>query len=184
MPESGIVKAIILSGGVGTRLRPITEYIPKPLVPLCNIPIIEWQIRYFKKFGIKEFIVSSGYLSKQIVDYLKIKNFEVKIKHSVEKSPLGTGGALKKATKYLDDDNFFVLNGDVITNIDLKKLTIHQNSLAVVPLRTSYGVVQVENVQVKQFKEKPEIEGYWMNAGLYYLNKEIVKYLPNKGNIE
>ena len=178
------MKAIILSGGMGTRLRPITDYIPKGLVPVDNIPIIDWQIRYFKKFGIKDFVICTGYLSKELVIYLESKIFGVKIKYSVEKTPLGTGGALKKALKYVDDDNFFVINGDIITNIDLMKLKSHPNSIAIIPLRTKYGVVYVSGNKVQGFEEKPEICTHWMNAGIYYLNMEIVKYLPNIGNLE
>lgn len=181
---SAIVRAIILSGGMGTRLRPITDYVPKGLVPVDNIPIIDWQIRYFKKFGIKDFVICMGHLSKELVSYLESKNFGVKIKYSVEKTPLGTGGALKKALKYADDDNFFVINGDIITNIDLMKLKSRPNSIAIIPLRTKYGVVHVSGNKIQGFEEKPEICDHWMNAGIYYLNIEIMKYLPNVGNLE
>ena len=68
------MKAIILAGGLGKRLKPITDFVPKPLVPINNIPIIEWQIRYLKKFGIKNFIICTGYKTDQIENYLKIKN--------------------------------------------------------------------------------------------------------------
>ena len=184
MPEFVIVKAVILSGGKGKRLRPITDYMPKPLVPVCDIPIIEWQIRYFKKFGIKEIIICAGYLSEQIINYLETKDFGIKIQYSIERVPLGTGGALKKAQKYIDEKNFFVINGDVITNIDFRKLKTHANSIAVIPLRTTFGVVHIVDNQVKRFEEKPEISSHWMNTGIYYLNKDIFKYLPRKGNIE
>jgi len=179
-----IVKAIILSGGMGKRLKPLTDYVPKSLVPVCDVPIIEWQIKYFKKFGIKDIIVCTGHLSKTLTSYLDSKNFGVRIQYSNEAVPLGTGGAIKKALKYVDDDNFFVINGDVITNIDLKKLQTHQNAMAVIPLRTAYGVVHVSREKVTKFEEKPEIFNHWMNAGIYYLNKEILKQLPTKGNIE
>ena len=92
------MKAIILAGGRGKRLKQVTDYVPKPLIPLDNIPIIEWQIRYLKKFGIKEIIICTGYKTEQIENYLHIKNnFGVKIRFSKEQSPLGTGGAIKKA---------------------------------------------------------------------------------------
>lgn len=178
------MKAIILSGGMGTRLRPITDYVPKGLVPVDNIPIIDWQIRYFKKFGIKDFVICTGYLSKELVTHLESKNFGVKIKYSVEKTPLGTGGALKKALEDVDDDSFFVINGDIITNIDLMKLKSQSNSIAIIPLRTTYGVIHVSGNKVQGFEEKPEICDHWMNAGIYYLNIDMMKYLPNVGNME
>ena len=178
------MKAIILSGGLGKRLKPLTDYVPKPLVPIDNIPIIDWQIKYFKKFGIKDIVVCTGHLSKTIISHLESKNFGIKFRYSNESTPLGTGGAVRKALKDIDDDNFFVINGDVITNIDLNKLKSYSNSVAVIPLRTAYGVVHVSGEKIEKFEEKPEIFNHWMNAGIYYLNKEVMKYLPKKGNIE
>jgi NDP-sugar pyrophosphorylase family protein len=179
-----IVKAVILSGGMGKRLRPITDYLPKPLVPIDGIPIIEWQIKYFKKFGIKEFVICTGYHSDQIADYLSQKKLNVNIQFSIEKTALGTGGALKNASKFLDEETFYVINGDVITNLDLKKLRMKKNSMAVIPLRTAFGIVYLTGNRVQRFEEKPQISHYWINAGLYYLEKDIIKLLPRIGNIE
>ena len=179
------MKALILSGGVGKRLKPITDYVPKSLVPINNVPIIEWQIRYFKKFGIKEFVICSGYKNEQIKNYLEAKkNLGVKIQYSIEKTPLGTGGAIKKASRFINEPNFFVINGDVITDLDPRKLKSKLNSIAVVPLRTSFGIVDIQDDKVTRFYEKPIISQYWMNAGVYYLSTEIMKFMPKKGNIE
>ena len=178
------MKAVLLSGGLGKRLRPITDYIPKPLVPLDNTPIIEWQIRYFKKFGIKEFVICAGYRSDHIVHYLESKNFGVDIMYSIEKTPLGTAGAIRKAQNHIGSDSFFVINGDVITNLDLRKLKKYQNAIAVIPLRTSFGLVRIDDGRVQKFEEKPEISHIWMNAGVYYLSSNVFKYLPRVGNIE
>lgn len=179
-----MLKAIILAGGRGKRLRPITDYIPKPLVPIKNIPIIEWQIKYLKKFGIDEIIICTGYKQDIIEHYLNIKNIGVKIKFSVEKSPLGTGGAIKKAAKLINEKSFFVINGDTITNIDLKELAKKQNSLASIELRTNFGILETNNDKIIKFREKKEIVGVWMNAGIYHLEKNILKDLPLKGDIE
>ena len=117
------MNAIILAGGRGKRLKPITDYVPKSLIPLDNIPIIEWQIRYLKKFRVNTIIICTGYKTEQIENYLKIKNnFGVKIIFSKEKIPLGTAGAIKQAAKHIKEKSFFVLNGDIITNIDIRKL--------------------------------------------------------------
>ena len=178
------MKALILSGGSGKRLKPITDYVPKSLVPLNNIPIIEWQIRYFKKFGINEFVICTGYKSDQIINHFKPKKMGAKIDYSIEKTPLGTGGAIRNAHDFIDDENFFVINGDVITNIDPRQLKENPNSIAVIPLRTAFGIVNLANDIVKRFEEKPEISGYWMNAGIYYLSDKIIRHLPKKGNIE
>jgi len=178
------LKAIILAGGRGKRLKPITDYVPKPLVPINNIPIIEWQIKYLKKFGIDEIIVCSGYKTKMIENYLSMKKLGIKIKFSIEKSPLGTGGAIKKAGKMIKDDNFIVINGDVITNIDLKKLIKLPNSIAAIELKTKYGILETRDNKIINFREKKEISEIWMNAGIYHLQKKILKELPVKGDIE
>lgn len=178
------MKAIILSGGRGKRLKPITDYVPKPLVPINNVPILEWQIKYLKKFGIKEVILSTGYKYDQIENFVKNKNLGVKITFSIEKSPLGTGGAIKKAGKLIHDKSFFVINGDTITNIDLHKLKSKINSIAAIELRTRFGVLVTKEDKVYGFNEKKEINDVWMNAGIYYLSKDIIKDLPIKGNIE
>ncbi|MDE1868282.1 MAG: nucleotidyltransferase family protein, partial [Thaumarchaeota archaeon] len=150
------MKALILSGGLGKRLRPITDYLPKPLVPIDSIPIIEWQARYFKKFGIKEIVVCAGYRNEQIIDYLSKKNLGVRVSYSIEKTPLGTGGAIKNARKYIvDEESFFVINGDVITDIDLNKLRARKNSIAVIPLRSAFGLVHLTKDKVERFEEKP-----------------------------
>jgi NDP-sugar pyrophosphorylase family protein len=179
-----LLKAIILAGGIGKRLKPITDYVPKPLVPINNIPIIEWQMKYLKNFGIDEVIVCSGYKTKMIENYLSMKDLGIKIKFSIEKSPLGTGGAIKKAGKMIKDDNFVVINGDIITNINLKKLVKLPNSIAAIELKTKYGILEIENNKIINFREKKEISKTWMNAGIYYLQKNILKELPVKGDIE
>ena len=178
------MKAIILAGGRGKRLKPVTDYVPKPLVPIKNIPIIEWQIRYLKKFGISEVIICTGYKADMIESYLSMKKLGMKIKFSIEKTPLGTGGAIKKAGKLINDKSFFVINGDTITNIDLDKLASKKNSIAAIELRTKYGILETESDKIINFKEKKEIPDTWMNAGIYHLQKEVLKKLPIKGDIE
>jgi len=178
------LKAIILAGGRGKRLKPVTDYVPKPLVPIKNIPIIEWQIKYLKKFGVSEVIICSGYKTEMIENYLNMKNMSVTVKFSVEKYPLGTGGAIKKAGKMIKDKSFFVINGDTITNIDLKKLSKKPNAIAAIELRTKFGILETDNDKIKKFREKKEIQDTWMNAGIYHLQKDVLKELPNKGDIE
>jgi len=178
------MKAIILAGGRGKRLKPVTDYVPKPLIPIKNIPIIEWQIKYLKKFGISEIIICSGYKTKMIENYLNNKKLGIKITFSVEDKPLGTGGAIKKAGKKIKDKSFLVINGDIITNIDLKKLIKKNNAIASIQLKTKFGILQTDGNKIIKFDEKKEIENLWMNAGIYHLNKETLKELPTVGDIE
>jgi NDP-sugar pyrophosphorylase family protein len=178
------LKAIILAGGRGKRLRPITDYVPKPLIPIKNIPIIEWQIKYLKKFGVSEVIICSGYKTEMIENYLNNKKLGLKVTFSIEKKPLGTGGAIKNAGKKIKDKSFLVINGDIITNIDLKKLLKKENSIASIQLKTKFGILQTNEDKIIKFDEKKEIPNVWMNAGIYNLNTDILKELPNVGDIE
>ena len=175
---------MILAGGRGKRLRPVTDYVPKPLVPIKNIPIIEWQIKYLKKFGVDEVIICTGYKTEMIENYLNMKKTGMKIKFSIEKSPLGTGGAIKKAGKMIKEKSFFVMNGDIISNINLSKMAKKENSIAAIELRTKFGILETDSDKILNFKEKKEITDLWMNAGIYHLQKEILKELPVKGDIE
>ena len=178
------MKAIILAGGRGKRLSPITDYVPKSLIPIKNIPIIEWQIKYLKKYGVNEVIICTGYKTNMIESYLSMKNIGIKIKFSIEKTPLGTGGAIKRAGKMINDKSFFVINGDILTNIDLRKLSKKPNSIASIELRTKFGTLETNGNKILKFREKKEISNLWMNAGVYFLQKEILRDLPNKGDIE
>ena len=183
------MKAVILAGGRGKRLRPVTDYIPKPLVPINNIPILEWQIKHIKRFEIiNEIIVCSGYMSSMIENYLSAKDHGIKIRMSVEDSPLGTGGAIKKTRGLMDDadESFVVLNGDIITDIDIGVLASKKNSIASVKLRTNFGIVDVadDDSTITGFKEKGAIPGLWMNAGVYHLEIKTLDDLPDCGDIE
>ena len=98
------MKAMILSGGRGKRLRPVTDTIPKPLIKINGKPLIEWKINYLKKFGIKDIVICSGYKGKKIKNYIeKKKNFGCNIEYSVETSPLGTGGCLLYTSDAADE---------------------------------------------------------------------------------
>ena len=179
------MQAIILAGGLGSRLKPITDYVPKPLIPINNIPLIEHQIKQLKKFGVNQFVICTGYKTDQIQNYLEHKkNFGSKIQYSIEKTPLGTGGAIKKAAKLIKDKSFLVLNGDIISTIDVRKLYPHQNAIALVELRTKFGTVEIDDYKITRFQEKKPLTNIWMNSGIYHLSKDIISFLPSKGAIE
>lgn len=184
------MKAIILAGGYGKRLRPLTDERPKPMIEVLNTPIIEWQIRWFKKHGTKEMVICVGYLKEQIIDYIGSgTRFGVKVGYAVEEEPLGTGGALKNAESLLGgvgEDGFFMVNGDILTDLDPNKLRNTKTaSLALVPLRSPYGVVEVDvHSNVTGFLEKPVIKDKWINAGVYHFTRDVFQHLPENGNIE
>ena len=179
------MKAIILAGGRGKRLRPITDKIPKPLIPINNKPLIERTIKYLKKYGITEIIISSGYKSNLIEKFLKKKkNFGCNIIFSIEKTPLGTGGAVRKALRFVDEESFVVLNGDIVTNINLKKILKKPNTIAANELKTKFGTMDIRNNKILKFNEKKDVSNVWMNPGIYHLSKNIEKIIPRKGSLE
>jgi len=186
------MKAAILAGGFGKRLRPYTNTVPKPLIKVGGKPIIEYQVEWLKKQGIKEFIFLVGYKSEKIIEYFgNGDRHGVKIEYSIEKEALGTGGAIKNAQDYLaNEDLFIVLNGDILT--DLRILPMLQaiskdviGILALVPLPSPYGIVEFNDENyIIRFREKPLLDEYWINAGVYLFRKDILNYLPDKGDIE
>ncbi|MFH0947868.1 MAG: NDP-sugar synthase [Elusimicrobiota bacterium] len=184
------MKAIILIGGFGTRLRPLTCNTPKPLLPVLNKPFSLYQIELLKKYGIKDIILCMAYLPSEFKKYFGDgKKFGVKISYAVEKTPLGTGGAIKNAEKFVDD-SVIIFNGDVLTEINLAKLVqFHKKkkskvtvSLIRVPDPTSFGLVETaKDGKILQFLEKPSISQITVdtvNAGTYIFEPEIFKEMP------
>ena len=179
------MKAVILAGGRGKRLRPITDYVPKPLVPINNVPIIEWQIRYLVKNGVSDIVICTGYKSDMIADFLDGKQTKkLNVEISCEKSPLGTAGAVRRVGSLIREETFLVLNGDVITDIDLRKLAKRPNSVASIPLRTKFGILDIDEDKVTGFREKKHVPGMWMNAGIYCLERSVLRDIPRKGDLE
>ncbi|MDW3643469.1 MAG: nucleotidyltransferase family protein [Nitrososphaeraceae archaeon] len=182
---------VILAGGLGKRLRPLTSDRPKPMIQINNTPIIELQVKWLKKFGITDIVVLVGHLREKIKHHLADgKKFGVNISYIEENVPLGTGGALKNAKDHIiqngnSDPGFFVINGDILTNLD--PFTISEKgsmTLALVPMKSTFGIVETNGDLVSKFIEKPSIEDMWINAGVYYFSNEIFDYLPDKGNLE
>lgn len=186
------MKAVILAGGQGKRLRPITETIPKPLIRILDKPIIAHQIEWLKRFGIEEFIICIGYLKGKFIEEIGSgKSLMARVAYVVEDEPLGTGGGLKNAEHLLRGEEFFyVVNGDVITNLNpIELLKVFDEStvgaISLIPLPSPYGIVKVDGDGfVKSFEEKPQILDYWINAGVYVFKPEIFSYLPSRGDIE
>lgn len=187
------MKAVILAGGYGKRLRPLTENLPKSLLPVGDKGIIEWQIEWLKCYGISELVICAGYLKEKLVEKLGDgSRYGIKIKYAFEEIPLGTGGALKNARSLLEDDDCFLLvNGDILTDLNPLKLVdaLSDNFIAVIALihlPSPYGIVQFnsETWRITSFVEKPKIRDYWINAGVYAMRPLILEHLPDEGNME
>ncbi|WP_054842825.1 nucleotidyltransferase family protein [Vulcanisaeta distributa] len=186
-----MVRALILAGGFGKRLQPLTLDRPKPLIEVGGKPILQWQIEWLSRQGIKDIVLAVGYLRTKVFEVMGDgSKFGVRLFYSVEEEPLGTGGAIKNAMKFLEDEVFIVLNGDIITNLSIKPLIEQLNgnvisTIALVPpMRSPYGIVHVDHEGfITEFREKPLLD-YLINAGVYAFTKDIFKYLPDKGDIE
>ncbi|EAM0817171.1 NTP transferase domain-containing protein [Campylobacter jejuni] len=171
------MQAIILCGGLGTRLKSVIKNIPKPMAPINNKPFLEFIFEYLKKQGIKEVILAVSYKYEVIQEYFKDEFLDIKIKYSIEKEPLGTGGAIKEALKFIKNEAY-VLNGDTIFDIDLKKLILNNSKICLALKQMNdfdrYGTVELDSKNyIKLFKEKEFKKQGLINGGIYFLNKDI-----------
>lgn len=182
--------AVILAGGYGKRLRPYTDSVPKPLIQINGKPILEYQLIWLKKQGFKDFIFLLGYKADSIIQYFDDGGkWSVNILYSIEDIPRGTGGAIYNARHLIDREEFIVVNGDVITDLRvlplLESLEDSIGSIALVPMPSPYGIIDLdEDDVIRRFREKPVLEDKWINAGVYAFKREIIDYLPVKGDVE
>ena len=189
------MKAVILVGGQGTRMRPLTDHIPKNIAPLCGVPFLTYQIEFLKKAGIKEIVFSLGYRPQDIRKvYGNGKRLKVKIHYALEKEPLGTAGAIKNAEKFVKGSPVVVLNGDILTDIPLKnmiafhykKKNLATLGLARVKDPTPYGLVLLDSkFRILKFLEKPkpdEVVADTINAGVYVFENRILDFIPPSVN--
>ncbi len=180
------MKAVIIAGGLGTRLRPLTDKTPKPIVPVANRPFVVHQIENLVRHGISEVVLSLHYLPHEIKKILGDgKQWGIKIRYSVEEHPLGTAGAVKNAERFFDEGPIIVFNGDILTDINISKiLNFHREKRATVTLAltevedpTPFGLILTEkDGRVKKFLEKPGremITARTINAGIYVVDPKI-----------
>lgn len=176
-------------------MRPLTDHLPKNIVPLCGVPFLTYQIEYLKKAGIKEIVFSLGYRPADIQKvYGDGRRLKVKIHYAVEKEPLGTAGAVKNAEKFVKGSPVVVLNGDILTDIPLKKMiAFHRKSkntatlgLVRVEDPTIYGLVLLDGQsQITRFLEKPTPEEAvtdTINAGVYAFEPHVFDFIPSGQN--
>jgi mannose-1-phosphate guanylyltransferase len=185
------MKGLILAGGKGTRLRPLTINTPKPIVPVANSPFLLYQIDLMRTGGIGEIILSLSYQPRKIEDLLKDgADYGVWIRYAVEGTPLGTGGAFKNAEEHIKDSTTVVFNGDVLTGLDLGAVIArHRERKAVATIvltpvenPSAYGLVETDaDGWIQRFIEKPgpdEITCNTINAGVYVLEPSVLGYMP------
>ncbi|MDE2589615.1 MAG: nucleotidyltransferase family protein [Patescibacteria group bacterium] len=189
------MQALILAGGLGTRLRNVVKDRPKPMAIIGGKPFLEYQIELLKKNGVKDIILSTGYMSEKVVEYFHSgEKHGVSIKYVKEEDLLGTGGAIKNAKDILDEQ-FLALNGDSIFLVDIQSMIkFHRDnqadltiSLAGVKEKSKFGNVKTnDNSQITEFIEKGDSPTGLINGGIYYFEKDNFDWqsFPDKFSIE
>ena len=179
------MKVVILAGGKGSRLTEYTKTIPKPMVKIGNKTILEHIIDYYKKFGLEEFIIASGYKSKIIEDYFKNKK-NIKIINTGLNTL--TGLRLKKIQRYLNK-TFMLTYGDGLSDINLNKLLLfHKKNKKLVTLTSvhppaRFGELEIKKNLVSKFEEKPQLQKGWINGGFFVIESQFSNYLKPTENV-
>ena len=182
----------LMAGGFGTRLHPLTEHTPKPLLKVGLKPILENIIEQFIKYGFHNFYISTHFKSEQIMDYFKSgEKYDVNISYVHEDKPLGTAGSLGLLPKNLPDLPIIVMNGDILTRVDFNNLLnfhCENNTVATMCVReydfqVPYGVIEIANHKIKKIEEKP-IQSFFVNAGIYVLDKSLVNRMDGKSYLD
>ena len=180
------MKAVILAGGLGTRLQPYTTFLPKPMLPLGEKPILEHLVDWNRKNGVKSIVLCVSYLRRTIEDYFEDgKRFGVDIEYAVSNKPLATAGQLKTAEEFLDE-TFVCMYGDSIFDFSLRNMIkdhLKRKSFVTMSLHEyktnlPYGVIETtKNGKVTSWNEKPEIKAN-INMGCYVMEPGVLKFIP------
>lgn len=162
------MEAIILAGGLGKRMRPVTEDIPKCLVPVNGRPLLDYQLERLRKHGVSRIIVACGYKWEMIKHI-----YGDSVIYSIEDEPLDTGGAVRKALKHVEGHEFLVINADDLSDANITEfLKLGSNATAVARFHSNFGIVEINDGKITEFREKPLLP-YWANMGMHLLNKSI-----------
>lgn len=183
------MQAIIMAGGAGSRLKPLTNTIPKPMVPIIDRPVLELIIKHLKKYGIDDIAMTLGYKSEIIIDaFGNGEDYGVHIEYFIEKEPLGTAGGVKNASKFILGD-FIVISGDAVTDINIDEMyKFYKEKEAIITLAckevedvTGMGVLKVNDEnEVIEFMEKPDNSTEKLvNTGIYIMGIKALSMIPN-----
>lgn len=179
------MKAVIQAGGKGTRLRPYTNVLPKPLMPVGSKPVLELLLAWLRRNGVEEVYITTGYLGHLIQSFCGDgRQWDLRISYTREHEPLGTIGPLTLLRDQLDGP-FLVLNGDVLTDLNLKAfITAHRQQGSAVTIATArrdvgidFGVIEEDNSRVVDFREKPKLS-HLVSMGIYCMQPEMLEHIP------
>lgn len=179
------LQAVIMAGGRGARLRPLTDELPKPMLPVGDRPLLEWIIEQLRQAGIRRVNVTTHYQPEKITDYFADGSaFGVELRYVNEDRPLGTAGGLGLLAP--PQEPLLVINGDILTQVDFRAmLAYHQEHRADMTvgvrrydLQVPYGVVESDGLYVRRLTEKPQLS-FFVNAGIYLLEPAVHQYIPN-----
>ena len=190
------MKAVIMAGGEGTRLRPLTSNQPKPMLPMANIPMMEHVVNLLRTHGFEDIVVTVAFMANAIRTYFGDgSEFGVRMVYATESTPLGTAGSVRNAMDELDE-RFLVISGDVLTDIDLGKVVDFHDShggLATLALKAvenplEFGIVITnEDGSIERFLEKPtwgQVFSDTINTGIYVLEPEIFDFIPEGQSVD
>jgi len=188
------MEAIILAGGMGTRLKGVVDDVSKVMAPINKRPFLEYLLNHLKKYNVYRAIMSVGYKHDAIQKHFKDSFNGIKMEYIVEDEPLGTGGAIKKACKYLNNAYAYVVNGDTLFNIDLDEfIMFHRMKFADITVALCemddpqrYGTVEMNDGIINKFKEKGQKKPGLINGGVYLVEKSIFEMynFPEKFSFE
>jgi NDP-sugar pyrophosphorylase family protein len=183
--------AVILVGGAGLRMRPLTENLPKCMIPLNGKPLIYWTLTWLRDYGIDHVVLGVSYRKEAIIDYIKGNSWDLTVDFSEHTQEGETGEGFRLAIKrHVSDENFLAMNGDELTNLNLEKfVAFHLQhkpiaTIAVSPLHSPFAVLELNGNDIVEFREKPVLEDKLVSTGIYVFNHAIYDYLPVSGSIE
>lgn len=186
-----IQTAVILVGGTGLRMRPLTEDMPKCMIPLHGKPLIHWTLTWLRSNGFKHIVLGVAYRKEAIINYIKENPMGIDVDFSEHTVEGETGEGFRLAIqRYVNDENFLAMNGDEITNLNLRRFTeFHLKhkpiaSIAVSPMQSPFGILEIDGNDILGFKEKPILEDKLVSIGVYIFNRSILDYLQMRGPIE
>ncbi len=187
--------AILLCGGLGTRIRTVTkDSYPKAMVQIVGKTILEWEMSWLRKHGVNHAILAvrhlAEYIEEQFGSTYETDYGEISVSYSKEHERLGSGGAVKLAKSYVSSSDFIIMNGDIVTNFDLKEMISNfqkdnkKGSIAITKMRSPFGIVEItEDDDIVEFKEKP-ILNHWIHAGVDIFREDVLDRFPDRGQME